>query len=62
MKRKFIPAEESFNKWKKDPAYAAYASLEPEFALASSLTQARTQAYTSGRGDSRARQRHPAAS
>jgi ribosome-binding protein aMBF1 (putative translation factor) len=45
MKRKFIPAEESFNEWKKDPDYAAaYASLEPEFALASSLIQARTQA------------------
>jgi DNA-binding XRE family transcriptional regulator len=45
MKRKFIPAEESFAKWKKDPAYAtAYASLEEEFALASSLIKARSEA------------------
>jgi ribosome-binding protein aMBF1 (putative translation factor) len=45
MKRKFIPAAESFAKWKKDPAYvAAYASLEEEFALASSLIKARSEA------------------
>lgn len=45
MKRKFIPAAESFAKWKKDPAYAAaYNSLEEEFALASSLIKARTEA------------------
>jgi DNA-binding XRE family transcriptional regulator len=45
MKRKFIPVEESFAKWKKDPAYAAaYASLEAEFALASSLIKARAEA------------------
>ena len=45
MKRKFIPAEESFARWKKDPKYAsAYASLEEEFALASSLIKARRQA------------------
>src|SRR5665213_2062853 len=36
MKRKFIPATESFARWKKDPQFlAAYASLEEEFALAS---------------------------
>lgn len=45
MKRKFIPAGESFAQWKKDPKYlAAYASLEQEFSLASSLIQARTRA------------------
>ena len=45
MKRKFIPAAESFAQWKKDPAYfAAYGSLEEEFALASSLIKARTEA------------------
>ena len=45
MKRKFIPAAESFAQWKKDPAYvAAYASLEEEFALASSLIKARAEA------------------
>ena len=38
MKRKFIPASESFARWKKNPDYtAAYAALEAEFALASSL-------------------------
>src|SRR5665213_3039703 len=45
MKRKFIPVAESFAKWKKHPAYAAaYNSLEAEFALASSLIKARTEA------------------
>ena len=45
MKRKFIPASESFAQWKKDPAYAAtYASLEGEFALACSLIKARSEA------------------
>jgi DNA-binding XRE family transcriptional regulator len=45
MKRKFIPVAESFAQWKKDPEYAAaYAALESEFALASSLIQARTEA------------------
>jgi len=38
MKRKFIPVGESFERWKKEPGYAAtYASLEEEFALASTL-------------------------
>lgn len=38
MKRKFIPVAESFERWKKEPGYAAtYASLEEEFALASTL-------------------------
>jgi len=38
MKRKLIPAEESFRKWKKDPKYvAAYNALEKEFAIASAV-------------------------
>jgi ribosome-binding protein aMBF1 (putative translation factor) len=45
MKRKFIPATESFTQWKKDPKFLAeYASLEEEFALASSLIKARSEA------------------
>lgn len=45
MKRKFIPAEESFTQWKKDPKYVAeYAALEEEFALASALIEARGNA------------------
>jgi ribosome-binding protein aMBF1 (putative translation factor) len=45
MKRTFIPAEESFKQWKKDPKYvAAYESLEEEFALASALIKARSDA------------------
>jgi DNA-binding XRE family transcriptional regulator len=45
MKRKSIPAAESFAQWKKDPKFvAAYDALEEEFALASSLIQARSAA------------------
>jgi ribosome-binding protein aMBF1 (putative translation factor) len=45
MMRKFIPVEESFAKWKKDPEYvAAYEALEGEFALASALIKARGDA------------------
>jgi len=45
MKRKFIPAEEAFARWRKDPVYvAAYDALEEEFALASSLIKARGDA------------------
>jgi ribosome-binding protein aMBF1 (putative translation factor) len=45
MKRKFIPANESFTEWKKDPKYvAACAALDEEFALASSLIEARSDA------------------
>ena len=45
MKRKFIPVEESFARWKKDPKFvAAYNALEAEFALASSLIKARSEA------------------
>jgi ribosome-binding protein aMBF1 (putative translation factor) len=43
--RKFIPVEESFAEWRKDPEYvAAYESLEEEFALASALIKARGDA------------------
>jgi ribosome-binding protein aMBF1 (putative translation factor) len=45
MTRKFIPVEEAFAKWRKDPEYvAAYEALEEEFALATALVQARAQA------------------
>jgi hypothetical protein len=43
MRRKFISAEESFKRWKKDPKYvAAYDALDEEFALASALIKARS--------------------
>ena len=45
MKRTFIPVEESFAKWKKDPKYvAAYEALEEEFALAAAMIKARGDA------------------
>lgn len=45
MKRKYIPVEESFREWEKDPKYvAAYDALEAEFALASALIKARGDA------------------
>lgn len=45
MKRTFLPAEDSFRQWRKDPDYtAAYAALEGEFSLASALIAARGQA------------------
>jgi ribosome-binding protein aMBF1 (putative translation factor) len=45
MTHTFIPAEESFKEWQKDPEYAAaYMALEAEFTLASSLIKARTEA------------------
>ena len=45
MKTKFIPVEESFKKWKKDPKYvAAYNALDEEFALASAMIKARADA------------------
>jgi ribosome-binding protein aMBF1 (putative translation factor) len=45
MKTKFIPVENSFKKWKKDPKYvAAYNALEAEFALASAMIKARADA------------------
>ncbi len=45
MSRKFIPVEESFREWRKDPKYvAAYDALEDEFAIASALIKARSEA------------------
>lgn len=45
MKRKFIPVEEAFSRWRKNPEYvAAYDALEEEYALASSLIKARAEA------------------
>ena len=45
MKRKFIPVETAFKQWKKDPKYAAaYDALAGEFALASALIKARSDA------------------
>ena len=45
MKRKFISVDESFARWKKDPKFVeAYNALEAEFALASSLIKARSEA------------------
>src|SRR5208337_5143446 len=45
MTRKFIPVEESFRKWHKEPEFrAAYDALEDEFALASALIKARGDA------------------
>lgn len=43
--RKFIPVEEAFAEWRKDPEYVhAYEALEEEFTLASALIGARAQA------------------
>ena len=43
--RKYIPVEEVFAEWRKDPAFvAAYDALEGEFALASALIAARAHA------------------
>jgi ribosome-binding protein aMBF1 (putative translation factor) len=45
MSRKFIPVEEAFREWHKDPEFvAAYDALEDEFALASALIKARGDA------------------
>jgi ribosome-binding protein aMBF1 (putative translation factor) len=45
MKQKFIPVEDSFNQWKKDPKFVeAYDAMESEFALASALIKARADA------------------
>ena len=45
MSRKFIPVEESFREWMKDPDFvAAYDALEDEFAVASALIKARGDA------------------
>ncbi len=45
MTRKYIPVEESFQEWEKDPKFtAAYDALEDEFALAGALIEARSKA------------------
>ncbi len=45
MSRKFIPVENSFREWRKDPEFvAAYDALEDEFAVASALIRARAHA------------------
>jgi ribosome-binding protein aMBF1 (putative translation factor) len=45
MTRKMIPAEESFAKWRGDPAYVrAYNELADEFALAETIIRARAVA------------------
>jgi ribosome-binding protein aMBF1 (putative translation factor) len=45
MMRKFIPVEEAFREWEKDPEFrAAYDALEDEFALARALIRARGDA------------------
>ncbi len=42
MTRKFIPAQELFDEWHKDPEYMKeYDALEEEFALANALIRAR---------------------
>lgn len=45
MTRKFIPAQELFDEWHKDPEYMKeYDALEEEFALASQIIGARARA------------------
>src|SRR5580704_4793461 len=45
MMRKFIPVEEVAKEWMKDPDFvAAYDALEDEFAVASALIKARSDA------------------
>lgn len=45
MSRKYIPVEESFRRWDKEPEFKrAYNSLEDEFVLAAALIDARGQA------------------
>jgi ribosome-binding protein aMBF1 (putative translation factor) len=45
MTRKFIPVEEAFDRWQKDPEFvAAYDALSAEFSLAAALIKARADA------------------
>lgn len=45
MTRKMIPVEESFARWRKDPAYRrAYDAIEEEFALAVAVIRVRAAA------------------
>jgi ribosome-binding protein aMBF1 (putative translation factor) len=44
-KKKFVPVEKSFAKWRRDPEYSkAYDALDDEFALAAALIDARGKA------------------
>ena len=48
MSRKFIPVEESFARWRKDPEFMKeYDALEEEFARAQMVIGARTHANLS---------------
>lgn len=45
MSKKFIPVEDSFAEWRKDPEYVReYDALEEEFALIEALIDARMKA------------------
>jgi DNA-binding XRE family transcriptional regulator len=45
MTRKFIPVEDAFQEWRKDPEYvAAYDELDDEFTVVSALIKARGDA------------------
>jgi ribosome-binding protein aMBF1 (putative translation factor) len=45
VKRKYVPVEGSFRRWKKEPEYRrAYKALEDEFVLAAALIDARAHA------------------
>ena len=45
MRRRYIPVEESFKRWAKEPGFKrAYAALEDEFVLAAALIDARGRA------------------
>ncbi len=45
MSRKFVPVEEAFARWRKDPEYVkAFDALEEEFARANMVIGARTHA------------------
>ncbi len=47
MARKYIPAQEVFKDWHKDPSYvAAYDALEEEFALADAIFKAQDSCST----------------
>lgn len=46
MSRRFIPVQEAFDAWDKDPAFRVeYDSLENEFTLATALIKARDAAH-----------------
>jgi hypothetical protein len=52
MTRKFIPVEEAFDRWQKDPEFvAAYDALTEEFSLVSSNLLCPSQGYFNLRVD-----------